>query len=127
MAFDLQKTREAVQFNCDVADANFAGNYTMCTYLLKMRELYRWAQSIDQSEKLQTASVSRWVSEKEDYWVSIEDEDFREIPVGDVVLEPFNVEAINQAINPCPLLKLHEVGPDVLPRKGRQCLHRRSS
>ena len=100
MAFDLQKTREVVQFNCDVADANFAGNYTMCTYLLKMRELYRWAQSIDQSEKLQTASVSRWVSEKEDYWVSIEDEDFREIPVGDVVLEPFNVEAINQAINP---------------------------
>ena len=100
MDFDLQQTRKAVQFNCDVADANFAGNYTMCTYLLKMRELYRWARSIDQAEKLQTSSVSEWVSEKEKYWVSLEDEEFREITIGDRTLDPFDVDQINQAINP---------------------------
>ena len=98
MGFDLQQICDAVQFNCDVADANFAGNYTMCTYLLKMRELYRWAQSIDQSEKLKTASVSEWVSEKEVYWESLENEQFRGIPVGDDEFDPFSVEQINQMI-----------------------------
>ncbi len=33
---------DAVQANCHVTDARHARNMTMCTYLLEMRELYRW-------------------------------------------------------------------------------------
>ena len=33
---------EAVQANCNITDARHARNMTMCTYLLEMRELYRW-------------------------------------------------------------------------------------
>ena len=100
MDFNLQAVSSAVQFNCDVADANFAGNYTMCTYLLKMRELYRWAQSIDQAEKLQTSSIAKWVSAKEQYWETLEDEEFRQIPVDNHSYDPFDIDAINRAIRP---------------------------
>lgn len=37
---------KTVQKNCDIADARHAGDYTLCVYLLKMREMYRWEQGI---------------------------------------------------------------------------------
>ena len=39
---ELQSLRRSVQRNCDISDAEFAQSYSLCTYLLKMRELYRW-------------------------------------------------------------------------------------
>ena len=32
----------AVQTNCDIADARHARDVSLCTYLLGMREFYRW-------------------------------------------------------------------------------------
>ena len=98
MGFNLQQLSDAVQFNCDVADANFAGNYTMCVYLLKMRELYRWSESIDQSGKLSTASVSSWVEEKETYWESLGNADFRPLPIDCREFDAFDVNEINQEL-----------------------------
>ena len=96
MEFDLKQLSDAVQFNCDVADANFAGNYTMCIYLLKMRELYRWSESIEQSQQLQLASVSEWVEEKEAHWASLENVDYRPLRLGGQVFDPFEIEEINK-------------------------------
>lgn len=42
---NLQALSTAVQHNCDIADAQHARNFTLCTYLLKMRELYRWEKA----------------------------------------------------------------------------------
>ena len=36
----------AVQKNCHISDAQFASDLTLCTFLLKMRELYRWEHDI---------------------------------------------------------------------------------
>ena len=33
---------EAVQRNCHIADARHAREMTLCTYLLEMREFFRW-------------------------------------------------------------------------------------
>ena len=33
---------QAVQTNCDIADARHARDVSLCTYLLGMREFYRW-------------------------------------------------------------------------------------
>ena len=96
MGFDLKQLSDVVQFNCDVADANHAGNYTMCTYLLKMRELYRWSESIDQSDKLLTGAVSDWVEQKEAYWESLENAEFKLLPLDGREYEPFDVQKINR-------------------------------
>lgn len=37
---------ETVQKNCHIADANHARNLTMCTYLLEMREFFRWENEL---------------------------------------------------------------------------------
>jgi len=95
MGFNLKQLSDAVQFNCDVADANFAGNYTMCTYLLKMRELYRWSASIEQSDKLLTNLVAEWVEQKEAYWESLEGSDFRPLLIDGHEHDPFDIQTIN--------------------------------
>ncbi len=45
-----QELISQVQHNCDISDANHAGNYTLCIYLLKMREYYRWIHALDFSD-----------------------------------------------------------------------------
>jgi hypothetical protein len=37
---------QAVQTNCHIADARHAADLTLCTYLLQMREFYRWEQGL---------------------------------------------------------------------------------
>ena len=39
---DIKQLSDTVQLNCHISDARHAGNYTLCIYLLKMREFYRW-------------------------------------------------------------------------------------
>ena len=99
MTIDIDQLSADVQFNCDVADASFAGNYTMCIYLLKMRELYRWSSSINQSEPLSGALVSKWVQQKEAHWESLESEDFRPLTIDGAAYDPFDVAAINRRLS----------------------------
>ena len=42
----MRETIQAIQRNCDIADALYAGDDTLCIYLLKMRDLYRWTVDI---------------------------------------------------------------------------------
>ena len=37
---------DAVRTNCHISDAQHARDMTLCTYLLEMRELYRWERGI---------------------------------------------------------------------------------
>ncbi|MEO8677345.1 MAG: hypothetical protein ABI569_17355, partial [Casimicrobiaceae bacterium] len=43
---NLPRLTSAVQHNCDISDARFAGDYGLCTFLLKMREYYRWENEL---------------------------------------------------------------------------------
>ncbi|HKJ07631.1 MAG TPA: hypothetical protein VKA76_00940, partial [Gammaproteobacteria bacterium] len=48
---ELRTLCAKVQKNCHISDARYAGDYTLCIYLLKMREYYRWEKgySLDAS------------------------------------------------------------------------------
>ncbi len=49
---DLQKLYESVQKNCHISDGLHAQDYGLCTYLLKMRELYRWEKGLPLTAQL---------------------------------------------------------------------------
>ena len=48
----LQPLLSAVQRNCHISDARHAGDYTLCIYLLKMREYFRWERRYSFKDKL---------------------------------------------------------------------------
>jgi hypothetical protein len=43
---NLGQVVATVQKNCHISDAQYAGDYTLCIFLLKMREFYRWENQI---------------------------------------------------------------------------------
>jgi len=104
MVEKLEHLRAAVQRNCDVSDALFAGNYTMCTYLLKMREYFRWHQGYALTDALPGAAVGEWVEHREQLWESLASEDYGCLPLGSYCYDPFDNEGINRALIPHGLI-----------------------
>ncbi len=90
---------EQVQHNCDISDANHAGNYTLCIYLLKMREYYRWLHALDFSDEFDSDAMSQWLREKEEIWDAVADQDYQPIDLQDQQFDAFDSAAINQALH----------------------------
>ena len=97
---DLKTLTESVQKNCHISDAQYAGHYTLCVFLLKMREYYRWEKAIPQSQPLPKEAVGDWLTQRENEWDKLESLPLSSIHIGDESFEPFESEAINQHLNP---------------------------
>lgn len=93
MINELTKT---VQKNCHIADANHAGDYTLCIYLLKMRELYRWESNKTFSTELTNKTVGVWLKQREELWDKLEDQEFQDIELENINVSPFDTESINK-------------------------------
>jgi len=95
---DIPQLIDNVQRNCHISDARHAGNYTLCVYLLKMREFYRWEHRYSFAEKLSSDDIGAWLSNREALWNELEDEDYRQLQITSVEHDPFDSAAINQKI-----------------------------
>lgn len=88
----------AVQTNCDIADARHARDVSLCTYLLGMREFYRWEHQLPHGESPPRDDVGRWIAEREARWEDIAEEDFIALPIAGKCFEPFDAQQINAAL-----------------------------
>ncbi len=91
----LQTLAATVQHNCHIADARYAGDYTMCVYLLKMREMYRWEQEESFNTTLTAEHVGDWLTLREGEWDAVEEQDYKPLIIDDVSYDAFDNEAIN--------------------------------
>ena len=96
--------RRSVQLNCDISDARHAGDATMCVYLLRLRELYRWQHRIPFSRKLDPKAIGDWITHKEQVWESVEEFDYQPVRVDREHFDPFDQDAVNRAIGPSGLV-----------------------
>ena len=100
----LQSLLTAVQRNCHISDARHAGDYTLCVYLLKMREYFRWEKGYAFRDSLPDGDVGDWLKERERFWQTIEDDPFTDLPIDGECYDPFDNEAVNAALNPYGLV-----------------------
>ena len=91
----MKEIIETVQHNCHIADARYAGDYTLCVYLLKMREMYRWEQGIDFKTVLTTDDVGDWLTEREGVWDEVEEQEYKLLRIKDKDHDPFENSLIN--------------------------------
>ncbi|RVT52380.1 Sfum_1244 family protein [Rubrivivax albus] len=137
----VEALRQAVQHNCDIADARHAADLPLCQFLLQMRELYRWRQGLDFATVPPRAALGAWLAERERAWDALEAEAFVPLPVGPAPgaeLDPFDLDAINDHLVPhgwvygaghvdagrpgfflAELLR-HEAGPPVVQHCGHE-------
>ncbi len=104
MPMNVKQIKESVQHNCNIADAQFAGDYTLCVYLLKMREFYRWEMGHSYEDSLPSESVGEWLKSREALWEDLEEAEYREIQTGVDTIDPFETETVNQSLNPQGLI-----------------------
>jgi hypothetical protein len=91
----FQSLREAVQTNCHIADARHASDYTMCVYLLKMREYFRWEQGYPFGASLPGKEVGEWLVAREALWEGLEQESFQDLIIGQTRFQPFESDLVN--------------------------------
>ena len=96
---EIKNLVKTIQYNCHIADARHAGDYTLCVYLLKMREMYRWEQEIDFQTMLTTDDVGDWLTEREGLWDDIEEQEYKTLVIQDESYEPFENSLINTLLD----------------------------
>ena len=76
MSISLPQLQATVQKNCHISDALHAGNYTLCIYLMKMREFYRWEHRFPFGSPLAKDQVGDWLRQRESLWDEMEDQSY---------------------------------------------------
>lgn len=99
-----QQLQRTVQRNCHIADARHSGEFGMCAYLMKMREFFRWEKGLALGERLPNDEVGEWLSAREALWQRLREQTFTPLVVEGRHFDPFDAEAINQAIEPLQLV-----------------------
>ena len=92
----IKELTKTIQHNCHIADASHAGDYTLCIYLLKMREFYRWEQDETFSTNLVNKTVGKWLRQREELWDGLENSEYLNIEIGKKSLSPFESDSINE-------------------------------
>ena len=91
---------DAVRTNCHISDARHARGMTLCTYLLEMRELYRWEQGDALTASLPRAAVGAWLAGREALWSAYESQSYRSLPLAASLADPFDADAANRELVP---------------------------
>ncbi len=100
MVENLSALIDTVQKNCMIADARHARDMTMCTFLLEMREYFRWEMELPYSARLPKDELGNWLNARESEWNAIEEEEFVPLPLSASGIDPFESDDINRALMP---------------------------
>ena len=99
-----QNIINTVQYNCNIADSYAANDYTLCVYLLKMREYYRWENKLGFNQALEKDAIGDWISSREEHWQDLENVDYADVKINNVSYSPFDTEQINQQLKSIDLV-----------------------
>ena len=104
MVENLSALIDTVQKNCTIADARHARDMTMCTFLLEMREYYRWEMEIPYGARLPKDELGDWLNARESLWDTVEEEEFAPLPLNAADIDPFEANDVNRALIPLGLV-----------------------
>lgn len=111
----IQDLARAVQHNCHISDARHGADYSLCVYLMKMREYYRWEMGLPYGAVLQKDAVGDWLQAREQLWEALEDAELQPIAIDGEAFDPFDAEAINQRLEPDGLIYSGGLGSRAKP------------
>jgi hypothetical protein len=94
----LDPLQSSVQRNCHISDARFASDFTLCVYLLKMREYYRWEKDFPYDAPLPNDQVGNWLVDREALWETLAEETFQPVALANRQFDPFDTESINDEL-----------------------------
>lgn len=88
----------AIQRNCDLSDAQFGAGFSLCTLILKLRNLYKWEQGLEPWQEPESAVVIDWIEAKEGRWQEIGDREFEALPINGSAVNPYDLKSVNDSL-----------------------------
>ncbi len=98
MNAELESLQEQIMYNCRISDGRYGGVFSLCGFLLRMRDYYKWETNLDPWEEPDSQELLQWVEHKEDLWGETASRDLIPLTIGPSVFDPFDVDAINARI-----------------------------
>jgi hypothetical protein len=96
---DREKIFSQIKRNCNISDAKYWGNYSLCGLLMRLRELYGIESGIRPWEKIDQKNIGDWITAKENLWRELEGRDYEDISMNGDIFGPFEVENMNAVLN----------------------------
>ncbi len=114
-AVDVGSLVGQVKRNCDVSDARFGRQYSMCGLLLRLRNLYKSEHGVPPWEEPDSGPMLEWVAAREQSWEDLEAEDLLPLRIDGLELDPFDVETVNDRLAPAGYAYAAGYGPFLKP------------
>ncbi len=90
---------KTVKHNCDISDARDNGIYSICTLVLKLRNLYKWENGFEPWQEPDSPVLLDWIAAKEDYWETIQGKSYSNVPINGKEVDPFQLPMINEHLS----------------------------
>lgn len=100
----LHDLAETVQYNCHVSDARHGAEDSLCVYLMKMREYFRWEKRLPYGAALARDEVGEWLQAREELWEGLAEAEMRPILIDGQAYDPYDAESINAHLEPLGLV-----------------------
>jgi len=84
--------------NCDIADSQHSGLYSICGLALRLRDLYKWEKGLDPWIEKDSAEILEWIGDKEQTWDRLAGKDFKKITILGSAYDPFDTAGINAVL-----------------------------
>lgn len=98
---DIGELTAAIQRNCDLADAVHGREKSLCTYLLNLREYFRWQTELPLGAVPDRDRLGRWIAARESDWDRMREDaasGFEPLPLGFRCIDAFDETAVNAAL-----------------------------
>jgi len=56
---------DTVRYNCNVSDANYWGYFSLCSLLLRLRELFKIERNLEPWDSVKNEEIFPWIEKKE--------------------------------------------------------------
>ena len=112
---NLGALARTVQHNCNISDARHGTDYSLCIYLMKMREYYRWEKRLPLGAALDRGPVGDWLQAREELWEQLEEEELRPLEVDGQLYDPFDADEINARLRSAGLVYSSGLGNKAKP------------
>ncbi len=86
---------ETVRRNCQISDARDNGLYSLCTMILKLRNLYKWEHHLEPWDEPEPPVLLDWIDAREKHWATIAGEEYQPLPLAGRHLDPQDQETVN--------------------------------
>lgn len=100
MEVNILDLTSQVQRNCDRSDARYSGLYSLCGFLLRFRDLYKWEQGLLPWQEADPETLLAWMENRERHWEALVEDEFAPLTIGASSFDPFHAAAVNEILRP---------------------------